>query len=291
MQRPSAHLIDISGVFFRYFFAPGPEIFNEDGWDVSTVLSCTRWLLKQPVLFSADVVVVAFDESLGSGFRHHIDEDYKANRPLPTEEIIYQFACVKAVCEFLGFQVMASDVYEADDLMAVAVNQLPDHEVTLHSRDKDLRQLLSEHVTLLDFVTGKSWTQQRLMDEEGLSAEQIPLYLALVGDASDNIQGVPAIGDKTAKALIQHYQSWESICTALEQGETLPVRGAARIAENLLEFADLIPHNLALTLLQNDSDIAQVNLRQPPQLDELESFVNLIGLARPLSKLIQRVAL
>lgn len=288
MQRPTAHLIDISGIFFRYYFAPGPEIFNEEGWDVATVLGCTRWLLNQSELFEADVVVAAFDESLGSGFRHHIDEDYKANRPLPTEDIIYQFACVKSVCEFLGFQVLASDIYEADDLIAVAVNQLPDHQITIHSRDKDLRQLLRDHVTLLDFVSGKAWDETRLFEEEGLAPEQIPLYLALVGDASDNIQGIPAVGDKTAKTLIQHYGHWEELHSALENEETLPVRGSKRIAENLLAFVDLIPHNLSLTLLQNDSQIAQVALRQPPQWDELEAFVNLIGLGRPLSKLLQR---
>lgn len=289
MQRPKAHLIDFSGLFFRYYFAPGPEIFNEDGWDVSTVLGCTRWLLNQDELFLADVVVVAFDESLGSGFRHHIDEDYKANRPLPTDDIIYQFACLKSVCEFLGFQALASDVYEADDLIAVAVNQLPDHEVVIHTRDKDLRQLLDQHVSMLDFVSGKNWTESLLMEEEGLRPDQVPLYLALVGDASDNIQGIPAVGDKTAKLLIEHFDNWDGIYQAINDEEPLPVRGAKRIAENLLAFADLIPHNLSLTLLQNDSDIAQVALRQPAEWDELEAFIDLVGLNKPLSKLLQRV--
>lgn len=289
MQRPKAHLIDFSGLFFRYYFAPGPEIFNEDGWDVSTVLGCTRWLLNQDELFSADVVVVAFDESLGSGFRHHIDEDYKANRPLPTDDIIYQFSCLKSVCEFLGFQVLASDVYEADDLIAVAVNQLPDHEVVIHTRDKDLRQLLDQHVSMLDFVSGKNWTESLLMEEEGLRPDQVPLYLALVGDASDNIQGIPAVGDKTAKLLIEHFDNWDGIYQAINDEEPLPVRGAKRIAENLLAFADLIPHNLSLTLLQNDSDIAEVALRQPAEWDELEAFIDLVGLNKPLSKLLQRV--
>jgi len=289
MQRPKAHLIDFSGLFFRYYFAPGPEIFNGDGWDVSTVLGCTRWLLNQDELFSADVVVVAFDESLGSGFRHHIDEDYKANRPLPTGDIIYQFACLKSVCEFLGFQVLASDVYEADDLIAVAVNQLPDHEVVIHTRDKDLRQLLDQNVSMLDFVSGKNWTESLLMEEEGLRPDQVPLYLALVGDASDNIQGIPAVGDKTAKLLIEHFGNWDGIYQAINDEELLPVRGAKRIAENLLAFADLIPHNLSLTLLQNDSDIAEVALRQPSEWEELEAFIDLVGLNKPLSKLLQRV--
>lgn len=289
MQRPKAHLIDFSGLFFRYYFAPGPEIFNEDGWDVSTVLGCTRWLLNQDELFSADVVVVAFDESLGSGFRHHIDEDYKANRPLPTDDIIYQFACLKSVCEFLGFQALASDVYEADDLIAVAVNQLPDHEVVIHTRDKDLRQLLDQHVSMLDFVSGKNWTESLLLEEEGLRPDQVPLYLALVGDTSDNIQGIPAVGDKTAKLLIEHFDNWDGIYQAVNDEDPLPVRGAKRIAENLLAFADLIPHNLSLTLLQNDSDIAEVALRQPAEWDELEAFIDLVGLNKPLSKLLQRV--
>ncbi len=288
-QRPQAHLIDASAVFFRYYFAPGPEIFNEDGWDVGALLGATRWLLSQTEFFDeqTQVVATAFDESLGTGYRHTLDPDYKANRPLPTEDIIYQFSALKAICEALGFQVLASDTYEADDLIAVIAKQLPDHATRLHSRDKDLRQLLDAHTELVDFVSGKVWSQERLLEEEGLTPEQIPLYLALVGDASDNITGVPSVGDKTAKTLISAYGSWQGIQAALASEAPIPVRGAKRIAQNLMDHAQQVPHNLSLTLLSSQAAIAPVQWRQPADWPLVEALVDTFGIRRPLSKLLK----
>lgn len=155
-----AHLIDISGVFFRYYFAPSRSRVNDEGWDVAALFGTVSWLLRQNELFEAAFVVVAFDESLGTGFRHTLDEEYKANRALPTEDIIYQFECLKFICENLGFSIFSSSEYEADDIIATAVNSLSPIQCTIHSRDKDLRQLLCPTVIQRDFMTQKEWTHE-----------------------------------------------------------------------------------------------------------------------------------
>lgn len=284
----NAHLIDLPAVFFRYYFAPGPAWYNDEGWDVSTIVRCTRWLLN-PLFFQSDYVLLAFDESLGTGFRHHLDEDYKANRPFPPEDVIYQMECLKHIAECLGFQISASQVYEADDLIATACSRLDDVSIMIHSRDKDLRQLLRENVSLVDFTSGLVMNEPELQAQEGLRPDQVPLYLAIVGDASDNIAGIPGVGDKTAKALIQHYGSWEAMVSAAEMGETLPVRGSARIAEKLLAFSEYIPHNLALTLLRDDADLDVLRVTQAPDWDNLDSFSRVIGIDEHVHKWMQRV--
>ena len=195
MNEPTktAHLVDVCAVFFRYYFSNSPVLVNDEGWDVSALSACIRWLAKREFL-QGDLVVLAFDESLGSGFRHAIDENYKANRPLPSEDIIYQLTLLKDIAQLMEFVVLASEEFEADDLIASCVHKLADWQCVIYSRDKDLRQLVSNSVTVLDFTNSTHWTPSLLLEKTELTAAQIPLYLALVGDASDNISGVPGVG-------------------------------------------------------------------------------------------------
>lgn len=284
------HIIDISAVFFRYYFAPGPVVINDEGYDVSALLSSLRWLLK-PEFLPAESTICCFDESLGTGFRHELDPEYKANRPLPTEDIIYQLSALKLVCETLGFAVLASDELEADDLIATAIQCYSVDPCVIHSRDKDLRQLLIEgRVTMQDVATNQIWTQKRLEEEVGLAPQQIPLYLAMVGDVSDNIPGVPGIGDKTALRLLQAYEDWPQIMDAVHSDDILPVRGSARIKQNILEYQDRIVLNLKLTQLKVLKDqTLRFKVRTSDQIDELMAQCEVLGIAHRLKKPLQRL--
>lgn len=279
-----AHLIDISAVFFRYYFGPTPAIVNDDGWDISALLFSLRWLCKAEFI-QADVTVAAFDESLGTGFRHQLDEDYKANRALPTEDIVYQLSALKVFCEYLGFAVVASDDLEADDLIGAASVQLSNHNCMIHSRDKDLRQLLNERVIMKDLMTEKIWDQGSLKSETGLTPDQIPLYLALMGDSSDNIIGLPGIGDKTATTLLTQCQTWQGILSAVNAEEKFPVRGSDRIKSTLLEYQELVDHNLQLTLLKTH-DSLDLNTRQFDQAsyEMINALAEQFGMQSKLKK-------
>jgi 5'-3' exonuclease len=250
----NAHLIDISAVFFRYYFAPSPTIVNDDGFDIAALLFSLRWLCKTE-FFSDDITVACFDESLGSGFRHQLDKDYKANRALPTQDIIYQLTALKVFCQHLGFAVLASTELEADDLIGAAAIKLEQHFCTIHSRDKDLRQLLNSHVQMKDLMTDKIWDEASLYAETQLTANQVALYLALMGDSSDNIIGLPGIGDKTARALLTEYKTWDGIKTAVASGDKLPIRGSQRICNTIQEYQHLVDHNLQLTQLKTDVSV------------------------------------
>lgn len=285
-----AHLIDISAVFFRYYFAPGPSIINDDGWEVYPLLASLRWLLK-PVFFDADITIAAFDESLGTCFRNKLDPDYKANRAPPTEDIIYQLSLLKSFCEHLGFVVLASETYEADDLIASSVPLLSDHQVRIHSRDKDLRQLLANNVMMQDCANDTLWDEAKLEADTGLKANQIVDFLSLVGDASDFISGVPGIGVKTATALLQVYDDYLGIFQAIELGEGLPVRGGQRIAESLLSNRDRVELNRQLTQLQHNIPISLAPLKfNQDNYQFVTALTEQLGIHRPLKKALENLA-
>lgn len=285
-----AHLIDISAVFFRYYFAPGPSIINDDGWEVYPLLASLRWLLK-PDFFSCDVTVAAFDESLGSCFRHTLDEGYKANRALPTDDIIYQLSLLKSYCENMGFVVVAGEEFEADDYIASSVALLHDHQIVIHSRDKDLRQLLAPNVAMRDSSNDVIWNETSLLQETGLTPSQVVDFLSLVGDASDNIAGVPRVGVKTATHLLQHYGSIESLYGAIESGEVLPVRGAKGIAETLVSNVSRVGLNQKLVALRKDIPL-QLSAAAFTQESYafLQALSQQVGIFTPLNKALEKIA-
>jgi len=286
----NVQLVDVCSVFFRFYFSSAPENLNDDGWDVSALLAVTRWLCKKELL-EADIVVLAFDESLGTGFRHQIDESYKANRPLPTEDIIYQLTLLKSIGEYLGFIVLASEKYEADDLIASAINKLSTNSCVIYSRDKDLRQLLSEHVSVLDFVTNTLWTPEYLHAQTGLKPHQVPLYLALVGDASDNISGVPGVGDITARRILKALTDWPELITAISSDELLNIRGEARIKRSILASQALVQKNLQLTELELNAPLTLKNISlNEENWQILNALLEKINLKKPLKKSLELVS-
>ena len=284
MMMKKVHLVDVCAVFFRFYFSPAPDYLNDEGRDVSSLMSMIRWLSKKE-FFTDELVVMAFDESLGSGFRHAIDENYKTNRALPTDDIIYQLTLLKSIAQFMGFVVLASDEFEADDLIASAANQLAGDSCIIYSRDKDLKQLLTNNVNLLDFTNNTCWTPELLLSQMHLEPSQIPLYLALVGDASDNIQGVKGVGDKTARLLLQGGRHWPDLFNDIKSGEHLGVRGEARIKENILVSVSLIEKNLSLTRLRLD---APISLQRETLTDDnwqvLNALLKQLNLQAPLKK-------
>ncbi|GAA6133726.1 hypothetical protein NBRC116188_05150 [Oceaniserpentilla sp. 4NH20-0058] len=285
-----AHLIDISAVFFRYYFAPGPSIVTDDGWEVYPLLASLRWLV-QPRFIQSDVTVAAFDESLGTCFRHELDPHYKANRAMPNEDILYQLSLLKSFCEHLGFVVLAGTEFEADDYLATSVALLPEHEVTLHSRDKDLRQLLTTNVIMQDNATEAIWDVERLKQEVGLAPNQIVDFLSLVGDASDFIEGVSGIGVKTATSLLQTYGDYQGIYRVIDSNASLSVRGAERIAQSLIDQKDRVLLNRQLIELRKDIPISLTAL--PFDQDGyffVYALVEQLGLMRPFNKQLEILA-
>ncbi len=269
MSRPTLHLIDASLYVFRAWHAVPPEFADADGNPVNAVYGFTRFLLDFLERTRPSHVVVAFDESLTSSFRNAIYPDYKAHRELPPEELKVQFGYCKDVAAALGFGVLAHAVFEADDLIGSALAALRGHGFrgVIVSADKDFGQLIGEHDEQWDFARDQRWNAHGVHQRLGVRPEQVADFLALTGDAIDNIPGVPGIGAKTAATLLAHFGSLEAIYARIEEIPFLRFRGAASACARLREHAAQASLSRALTGIALDApvprDIVDYVLKAP----------------------------
>jgi 5'-3' exonuclease len=174
--------------------------------------------------------LAAFDESLVSSFRNAIYPEYKANRELPPPELKVQFDYCKQIAAALGLCVLADERFEADDLIgsAVELSRKANFRNVIVSADKDFAQLIGLHDEQWDFSRNERWDAHGVKQRLGVRPDQVIDYLALTGDAIDNIPGVPGIGPKTAATLLAHFGSLDALLARIEEVPYLRLRGAAQ---------------------------------------------------------------
>jgi DNA polymerase-1 len=233
-------LIDGSLYVFRAWHSMPDEFFDADGHSVNAVLGYTRFLCELLERAQPEHVAVAFDASLTSSFRNAIYPAYKANRELPPPDLERQFVQCRAVTEALGIHLMIDHSFEADDLIGSTVWNLRalGWRSVIVSADKDLGQLLGEHDEQWDFARGVRWGPAGVHAKIGVHPHQVADYLALCGDAVDNIPGVPGIGAKTAAALLTHFGSLDALLDRIDEVAFLRLRGAVSCAEKLRAHAE-----------------------------------------------------
>ncbi|MGB1403203.1 MAG: 5'-3' exonuclease [Porticoccaceae bacterium] len=254
-----AFLIDSSIYIFRsYFTLPDNWRAQQSRYPTNAIYGFTAFLLdilrqKQP-----DYLFCAFDESLGSGFRHKLCGDYKANRELPDDALAFQLNACRQLCRVLGVSEMASTTYEADDLIgAVAANvREANGQPVIVSRDKDLTQLIQPGDLYWDFGKLPPQTCEQVESQLQLGCGQMADYLALVGDSSDNIAGIPGVGAKTAKQLLSHFRSVNDILAHLDQLQDLPIRGAKKLADKFNDHRDQLLLSRRLATIVTDIEEA-----------------------------------
>ena len=235
--RPTLHLVDASLYVFRAWHSMPDEFRDAQGWPTNAVHGFARFLLDLLERQRPDHIAIAFDEALDSCFRHRLYPDYKANREPAPEELRRQFAHCKALCAALGLAVLANHEYEADDLIGSALHRArpAGYRGLIVSADKDLSQLLGEHDEQWDYARATRWGADGVKARHGVHAHQIADYLALSGDAVDNIPGVTGIGAKTAAVLLAHFGSLDALLERIDEVAFLRLRGGARVAASLRE--------------------------------------------------------
>lgn len=233
--RPTLYLVDASLYVFRAWHSMPDEWHDADGWPLNAVHGFARFVVELLERERPRHIAVAFDEALDSCFRNALYPAYKANRDTAPEELTRQFAHCKAVCAALGLATLAHGDYEADDLIGSALHLARGQGFrgVIVSADKDLSQLLGEHDEQFDFGRGQRWGRDGVRARHGVEAHQIADYLALAGDAIDNIPGVNGIGAKTAAVLLAHFGSLDAILARVDEIPFLRIRGAAQIAAKL----------------------------------------------------------
>ncbi len=250
------YLVDGSAYIFRAYHALPPLTRKSDGAPVGAVSGFCNMLYKlltdmqdehDPTHFA-----VIFDYS-SKTFRNEIYPQYKAHRPEPPEDLRPQFSMVRDATRAFNVPCIEMDGFEADDLIATYAKHVEEKggEVVIISSDKDLMQLVSDRVTMLDTMKNKSVRRAEVIEKFGLGPEHVIDIQALAGDSTDNVPGVPGIGIKTAAQLIEEFGDLETLLTRAGEIKQNKRR------ENLIEFADQARISKKLVTLKDDVPVIE----------------------------------
>lgn len=209
MNLERAILIDGSSFIYRAYFAIPGYLSTSKGFPTKAIFGVTQMLLKILKEWDPNIIVWFMDEK-GPTFRHLKYEEYKATRPSMPDDLKVQIPYIKAIVQALGIPLVSAEGYEADDLIATFIKTF-DIPVLMVAPDRDLLSLISERVMVYDPVRETYLDLKGFKEKYGFEPSQFVDFRALAGDPSDNIKGVPGIGEKTAKELIKNFYNLENL--------------------------------------------------------------------------------
>jgi 5'-3' exonuclease len=289
------YLIDASVYVFRAYYSIPDDMVDDAGNPINALYGFCRFIGDFMEQVTPEFVAVAFDESLSSSFRTEIYPEYKANRDPAPEDLKRQFQQCRRFVRALGVMEIASPRYEADDLIGTLVEhgRQQGRPSTIVSRDKDLTQLLRGDDVFWDFAGKGKLGYEEIEGSFGVRPEQIADFLALAGDAVDNIKGVPGVGKKTAEKLLQHFGTLDDIYGNLHRVHEVNVRGAKTLAAKLdtHRAAALLARRLTGIACDAPIDDAET-LLQPaaPKLGDINALFDEAGIGTALRRQAERVS-
>ncbi len=293
-ERPQLVLVDGSSYLYRAFHAL-PPLATSDGQPTGAVHGVLNMLNKLRRELAPARMAVVFDAP-GKTFRDELFAQYKANRPPMPDELKRQVQPLLEAVEAGGWPLLQVDGVEADDVIGTLARRAAagGMDVLIVSGDKDLAQLVDEHISLVDTMPRGRSQAPRVTDQDGVKQrfgvrpDQIIDYLALVGDSSDNIPGVPGIGEKTARALLSHYEHIDDLLADIDGVAKLAIRGAQSLARRIAENRDRLLLSRKLATIRCDLDLAvdpEDLQARPPDLERLRSLYRKLELRRLLESL------
>lgn len=243
--QPQAHantlwLIDASIFVFRAWHSVPNTLVDAAGQPTNALHGFARFLSDVLEQVRPQHMAVAFDESLRNSFRNRLYPAYKANRDPAPEELRRQFAWCKQLCDVLGIARFGSPDFEADDIIGTLATQAraQGKRVVILSRDKDLSQLIRPGDVYWDYLNDKRYEYDDIAPKFGVVPERMACYLALMGDAVDNIQGVPGVGAKTAATLFRHFESIHHLYDDLPRVLKLKLRSPGFVVGQLQQYRE-----------------------------------------------------
>jgi 5'-3' exonuclease len=252
-----ALLIDSSIYIFKsYFSLPEKWHAADSQHPTHAVYGFTNFLLDLLKKQQPTYIFCAFDESLQTGFRHQLCPNYKINRELPDEALAFQLNACRQLCRVLGITEMASHQYEADDLLGAMASEVRKAGIqpVIISRDKDLTQIIQAGDLYWDIGKSQPKDYKQLESDLGVGCYQMADYLALVGDTSDSIAGVPGLWPKTARELLSWMPSLEHIIENRDQLVDIPIRGAAKLSDKIVDNQEQLMLSRQLATIVTDID-------------------------------------
>jgi DNA polymerase-1 len=248
-EKPSLVLVDGSNYVFRAFYAIR-DLSNSKGFPTNAVYGFTTMLMKLRRDFHPQYLAVMFDLK-GPTFRHEAFEDYKATRkPIP-EALIPQIPVIKDIIRGFSIPILEQQGIEADDIIGTLARRYAGEgmKVIIVSGDKDMMQLITDDVVMVDTMKDKTYDAAAVKERFGVGPEKVVEIMGLMGDASDNIPGVPGIGPKGARALIEEYGTVEEVLHNVEKIKS------ARMKQVIRESAAQARLSRQLAEIRTDVDI------------------------------------
>ena len=229
------YLVDGSGYIFRAFFGL-PQLNNSRGLPTNATYGFIRMLVKLLKEARPSHIAVVFDSSKKT-FRDDLFQEYKANRAETPSDLIKQIPYIYRAVDAFRIRRLVVDGYEADDVIGTLATQAvgDKFEVVIVTGDKDFMQLVGPKITLWDTMFGKRTGPQEVRERFGVEPRALIEIMALMGDAIDNVKGVPGVGEKTASALIQHFGSLEGLYAGLDRIGEVKARIPKKMASVLME--------------------------------------------------------
>ena len=266
---PPVVLVDGSSYLFRAYHALPPLTTSKDHptGAIKGVISMLRRLEQD---FPGSKMVVVFDAK-GKTFRHDLYEEYKANRPPMPEDLACQIEPIHEIVKAMGLPLLTVTGVEADDVIGTLANEATSKgiDVVVSTGDKDMAQLVSDHVTLINTMTETRMDRDGVVEKFGVTPEQIVDYLALVGDKVDNIPGVNKCGPKTAVKWLQSYENLDNVIEHADE-----IKG--KIGEYLREATETLPLSRELATIRTDVELdfglEDLKLREQDDGQLLELF-------------------
>ena len=242
-------LVDGSSYLFRAFHAL-PDLRTRDGFPTGAIRGVVGMLRKLAADYEGSPVAVVFDAS-GPSFRNDLYAEYKANRPRMADDLRVQIQPIFDIVKAMGMPLLSVSGVEADDVIGTLAAEATrlSRRTVVSTGDKDLAQLVSQHVTLVNTMTDTALDRAGVEAKYGVAPERIVDYLALMGDSVDNIPGVPKVGPKTAAKWLDKYGSLDEVIA--HSGE---IKG--KIGENLRASVEQLPLSRQLTTIDCDVDLA-----------------------------------
>ncbi|MEB6338006.1 DNA polymerase I [Serratia rhizosphaerae] len=268
-------LVDGSSYLYRAYHA-FPPLTNSAGEPTGAmygVLNMLRSLLQQ---YAPTHVAVVFDAK-GKTFRDELFAEYKSHRPPMPDDLRAQIEPLHRMVKAMGLPLLVTPGVEADDVIGTLALQAEKagHAVLISTGDKDMAQLVTPNVTLINTMNNTILGPQEVCDKYGIPPELIIDFLALMGDSSDNIPGVPGVGEKTAQALLQGLGGLDTLYANLDSIATLSFRGAKTMAAKLEQNKEVAYLSYQLATIKTDVELevscSELNVL-PPDVDQLHQM-------------------
>jgi DNA polymerase-1 len=258
-------LVDGSSYLFRAYHAL-PDLRTSDNFPTGAVRGVIAMIRKLAKDYEGSPIAVVFDAK-GKTFRNDLYKDYKANRPPMPDDLREQIEPIHEIIRAMGLPLLIVPDVEADDVIGTLAAQATaaKRDTVVSTGDKDMAQLVTDHVTLVNTMTETTMDRDGVVEKFGVTPEQIVDYLALMGDSVDNIPGVPKVGPKTAAKWLNEHNSLDTIIAKAEEFK-------GKIGENLRGALDQLPLSRTLTEIRCDLDLPMTLAELVPTAPDEEAL-------------------